>query len=88
MGLQGWHSKQYAIKQTFLIEQVERSLGADGKVLFWCTPSFVLPGHHPCKLVSLPICNQSVMVRQPMSVALDENIMDRFVGLVRFAWDT
>jgi|Cyp2metagenome_2_1107375.scaffolds.fasta_scaffold381730_2 hypothetical protein len=30
----------------------------------------------------------SVMVRQPMSVALDENIMDRFVGLVRFAWDT
>ena len=30
----------------------------------------------------------SVMVRQAMSVALDENIMDRFVGLVRFAWDT
>ena len=34
MGLQGWQSKRYAIKQTFLIEQVERSLGADGKVLF------------------------------------------------------
>ena len=67
-----------------LSEQVERELGADGKlsvhcVLFIHGPSFTQAG----SIADL----QSTMVKRPLNIVQNESIMARFVGLERCAWD-